>query len=125
MIKINNLEAQIDDFNTDYTLQIKSHELSAIIGKSGAGKSTLLNLIAGFNKSRHGSIYINDINITNTPPSERPISSLFQENNLFSHLNVQDNIALAINPNLKLNTKELDELRQSLLAVGMSKKLKV
>jgi len=124
MIKINNLEAQIDDFNTDYTLQIKSHELSAIIGKSGAGKSTLLNLIAGFNKSRHGSIYINDINITNTPPSERPISSLFQENNLFSHLNVQDNIALAINPNLKLNTKELDELRQSLLAVGMSKKIK-
>ncbi|STJ13440.1 thiamine transporter ATP-binding subunit [Escherichia coli] len=55
----------------------------AILGPSGAGKSTLLNLIAGFLTPASGSLTIDGVDHTSTPPSRRPVSMLFQENNLF------------------------------------------
>ncbi len=64
---------------------------------SGAGKSTLLNLIAGFLAPASGTLLIAGDDHTLTPPSRRPVSMLFQENNLFSHLNVQQNIGLGLN----------------------------
>ncbi|MGK9880121.1 thiamine ABC transporter ATP-binding protein ThiQ, partial [Salmonella enterica subsp. enterica] len=46
---------------------------------------------------------------TLTPPSRRPVSMLFQENNLFSHLNVQQNIGLGLNPGLTLNASQREK----------------
>ena len=64
----------------------KPRKKIAIIGESGAGKSTLLNLIAGFEYADSGEIWLNGENHTKTAPFERPVSMLFQENNLFTHL---------------------------------------
>lgn len=47
---------------------------------------------------------------TTTPPSRRPVSMLFQENNLFSHLSVQQNIGLGLNPGLKLNASQREKI---------------
>ena len=89
------------------------------MGASGAGKSTLLNLIAGFEYADSGEIWLNDKNHSKNPPHLRPVSMLFQENNLFMHLTVQQNIALGLQPNLKLNPQQNEQVKQVADAVGL------
>ena len=81
-------------------------ERIAVLGPSGAGKSTLLNLIAGFLPPASGSLLIDGERHNATPPAQRPVSMLFQENNLFNHLTVRQNIGLGIHPGLKLNREQ-------------------
>lgn len=92
------------------TLSVARGDQIAILGPSGAGKSTLLNLIAGFLTPASGNMVIDGEDHTTTPPSRRPVSMLFQENNLFSHLSVQQNIGLGLNPGLKLNASQREKI---------------
>ncbi|MCQ4446331.1 thiamine ABC transporter ATP-binding protein ThiQ [Enterobacter cloacae] len=93
-----------------FTLSARQGEMIAVLGPSGAGKSTLLNLIAGFLQPASGSIIIEKHDHTRTPPARRPVSMLFQENNLFTHLTVRQNIALGMDPGLKLNDNQRQKL---------------
>lgn len=93
-----------------FTLSVAHGEQIAILRPSGAGKSTLLNLIAGFLTPASGNMVIDGEDHTTTPPSRRPVSMLFQENNLFSHLSVQQNIGLGLNPGLKLNASQREKI---------------
>jgi thiamine transport system ATP-binding protein len=70
----------------------------AVIGPSGAGKSTLLMAIAGFQPLAAGRILWNGADLGPLAPGERPVSILFQDNNLFPHLTVAQNLALALDP---------------------------
>ena len=106
MIKLNNVVFNYQSMPMVFDLQIQAQEKIAIIGESGAGKSTLLNLIAGFEYADSGEIWLNGENHTKTAPFERHVSMLFQENNLFTHLSVEENIALGLKPNLALNAEE-------------------
>ncbi|WP_300000091.1 thiamine ABC transporter ATP-binding protein ThiQ [uncultured Cedecea sp.] len=94
-------------------------ERIAILGPSGAGKSTLLNLVAGFLPPAQGTITLNGQEHTFTPPSVRPVSMLFQENNLFSHLTVKQNIALGIHPGMKMNAEQQSRLLQIAEKMGI------
>ena len=102
-----------------FDLQVKAQEKIAIIGASGAGKSTLLNLIAGFEQGHAGEIWLNGKNHTQTEPHLRPVSMLFQDNNLFPHLTVEQNLGLGIHPSLKLNHDEKQRVQQVASAVGL------
>lgn len=93
-----------------FTLSVARGEQIAILGPSGAGKSTLLNLIAGFLTPASGNMVIDGEDHTTTPPSRRPVSMLFQENNLFSHLSVQQNIGTGLNHGLKLNVSQREKI---------------
>jgi len=106
-----------------FTLTVKAGEQIAILGPSGAGKSTLLNLIAGFLTPASGTLTIAGNDHTHTPPSQRPVSMLFQENNLFTHLTVQQNIGLGLNPGLKLNREQQQTLRQIAETMGLEELL--
>lgn len=106
-----------------FSLKITAGERVAILGPSGAGKSTLLSLVAGFLQPASGSIIINGVDHSRTPPSARPVSMLFQENNLFSHLTVRQNIALGMHPGMKLNEAQKYRLLEIAARVGMTEML--
>ncbi len=107
----------------DINLHISSGERVAVLGPSGAGKSTLLNLIAGFRVPAGGRILLNNHNHTETAPSRRPVSMLFQENNLFPHLTLAQNIGLGLHPGLKLSAIQQQQLQQIVSQVGLSESL--
>lgn len=102
-----------------FVLKVEQGERLAIIGESGAGKSTLLNLIAGFETPASGQILLNDCDHTQTQPAERPVSMLFQDNNLFPHLTVAQNIGLALAPSLSLNATQQPQVREIAEKMGL------
>ena len=120
MIRLDNVFLADDTLPMTFDLQVAEGERIAIIGPSGAGKSTLLNLIAGFVLPTQGKIWLNSENYTRSAPYERPVSMLFQENNLFPHLTVQQNLALGLKTNLKLTALEQDQIEQVADAVGLT-----
>ena len=95
MLKLNDVTWLYQHLPMRFTLDVARGERIAVLGPSGAGKSTLLNLIAGFLPPASGSLRING-----------PVSMLFQENNLFNHLTVRQNISLGIHPGLKLSREQ-------------------
>jgi len=106
MLKLTDVTWLYQHLPMRFTLTAQQGEMIAILGPSGAGKSTLLNLIAGFLPPARGEMTINGQDHTHTPPSQRPVSMLFQENNLFTHLTVRQNIGLGMDPGLKLTAKQ-------------------
>ena len=112
MIQLNKVHYPYQQQTMVFDFTVDAGERVAILGPSGAGKSTLLSLIAGFQFARSGTIRLNGDDHTSTPPAMRPVSMLFQENNLFAHLTAAQNIALGFHPGMKLNTKQKTELAQ-------------
>ena len=120
MIRLDNVFLADDTLPMSFDLQVAVGERIAIVGPSGAGKSTLLNLIAGFVLPTQGKIWLNSENYTRSAPYERPVSMLFQENNLFPHLTVQQNLALGLKTSLKLTALEQDQIERVADAVGLT-----
>ena len=120
MIRLDNVFLADDTLPMTFDLQVAEGERIAIVGPSGAGKSTLLNLIAGFVLPTQGNIWLNGENHTRSAPYERPVSMLFQENNLFPHLTVQQNLALGLKTSLKLTALEQDQIERVADAVGLT-----
>lgn len=106
-----------------FALNIAQGERLAIIGESGAGKSTLLNLIAGFETVKQGKLRLNGQDHLHSQPADRPVSMLFQDNNLFPHLSVAENIGLALTPSLKLRHTEKQKVEEIALKMGIAELL--
>jgi ABC-type sugar transport system ATPase subunit len=80
----------------DLNLEIRDGELLVLLGPSGCGKTTTLNMLAGLEQPSIGQLYFNDRAMNNVPPEERDIAMVFQSVALYPHLNVRDNIGLAL-----------------------------
>ena len=78
------------------SLSIYKNELFCLLGPSGCGKSTLLRILAGFETPSSGRIYLDNIDMTDIPPYERPVNMMFQSYALFPHMNVEQNIAFGL-----------------------------
>ncbi len=84
--------------------EVTSGEVLTIMGPSGSGKSTLLAFVGGFlspSFDAKGSVFLNDMNFTKTPPEERKMGILFQDALLFPHMSVGGNLIFAIPPEVK------------------------
>lgn len=77
-------------------LEIYRGELFSLLGGSGCGKTTLLRMLAGFEIPTLGNITIDDINMTDVPPYQRPVNMMFQSYALFPHMNVETNVAYGL-----------------------------
>ena len=119
MLTLNKLTYLYEHLPMRFDLQIEAGERVAILGPSGAGKSTLLSLTAGFLAATSGQILLNGQDHSKTPPAKRPVSMLFQENNLFSHLTVRQNMGLGLHPGLKLTAEQQQELVEIARQVGL------
>ncbi|MGB3247253.1 MAG: ATP-binding cassette domain-containing protein [Sulfitobacter sp.] len=107
-------------FSLDADMQFAPQKRYAVIGPSGAGKSTLLGAIAGFVSVSQGQIAWNGADVTGQSPGARPMTMLFQDNNLFPHLSVTQNVGLGIRPDLRLNSEDADKVQNALERVGLS-----
>jgi putrescine transport system ATP-binding protein len=70
--------------------------VAALVGPSGCGKTTLLRMLAGFATPSGGRIMIEDVDMTNVPPHERPVNMMFQSYALFPHMTVADNVGYGL-----------------------------
>jgi thiamine transport system ATP-binding protein len=104
----------------DFDCRVEANAITAIAGPSGAGKSTLLNLIAGFERPQSGRILIAGADQTSSHPSERPVSVVFQDHNLFAHLDIFTNVALGISPSMRLSAVDRDRIETALSRVGLA-----
>lgn len=119
MLTLNKLTYLYEHLQMRFDLRISAGERVAILGPSGAGKSTLLSLVAGFLTPVSGEILLNGDDHSATPPAKRPVSMLFQENNLFSHLTVRQNMGLGLHPGLKLSAQQKQALEEIARQVGL------
>lgn len=108
---------QVTDYCFD--LSIQAGEIAGITGRSGSGKSTCIDIISGFLSASSGRILINDQDIGRLPPGLRPVTVLFQNNNLFDHLSVHENVALGVNTSLNLSKDEKRTVEEALDRVGL------
>ncbi len=119
MLTLDRLTLTQGDFRLDADLTIQTGARVALIGPSGAGKSTLLAAIAGFLAPASGRILWQGEDITATPPGERPLSILFQDQNLFPHLWLETNLALGLNPKGKIDATDRARIETALARVGL------
>ncbi|NTW13044.1 MAG: ABC transporter ATP-binding protein, partial [Anaerolineales bacterium] len=77
-------------------LEIRDGEFFSLLGPSGSGKTTCLRMIAGFDRPTSGHIYLYGQDVSDLPPYERDVNTVFQDYALFPHMNVGDNIAYGL-----------------------------
>ena len=77
-------------------LEIADNEFFTLLGPSGCGKTTLLRLIAGFDDTTAGELYLYGEEIEDLPPHKRPVNTVFQSYALFPHMSVAENIGFGL-----------------------------
>lgn len=118
-IRLTDVNVRFDEKRLAFDCAIPAGAAVAVAGPSGAGKSTLFNVIAGFQKPASGSVTLLGEDMTGRDPAERPVSIIFQDNNLFAHLTIADNVALGIHPGLKLDVAQRQSVFAALSRVGL------
>jgi spermidine/putrescine ABC transporter ATP-binding subunit len=98
LISIRNVSKFFGAFQAvdDVTIDIGAGEFFSLLGASGCGKTTLLRMLAGFESTTRGEIYIDGQPMSPVPPHHRPVNMVFQSYAIFPHLNVRDNIAYGL-----------------------------
>lgn len=94
MVSITGLSKSFGDVKAvdNVSLEILDGEFLTLLGPSGSGKTTVLRMIAGFEKPDAGSIKLDGIEVSELPPYERAVNTVFQDYALFPHFTVRENI---------------------------------
>ncbi len=77
-------------------LEIHDGEFFSMLGPSGSGKTTCLRMIAGFDRPTNGQIFLYGQDVSNLPPFERDVNTVFQDYALFPHMTIDDNVAYGL-----------------------------
>ncbi len=120
MLRLESAKIAQGDFTLSADMTLEQGCRYAVIGPSGAGKSTLLNALCGFVPFEQGRLTSEAGDLTQTAPGARPMTMLFQDNNLFPHLTITQNVGLGISPRLRLSNEDQDRVAQALARVGLA-----
>ncbi len=120
MLRLEAVTIRNDDFTLSADFAVEPGRRVAVIGPSGAGKSTLIEAIAGFRPPERGKVLWNGRDITGAAPGARPVAMLFQDGNLFPHLDLAANVGLGLDPNLRLDDRQRKQVREAIARVGLA-----
>jgi ABC-type Fe3+/spermidine/putrescine transport system ATPase subunit len=127
-ITINNLSKKFDNKEVlkELNLEVESEEMVALLGPSGCGKTTILKLISGLLASDKGNIKFDGDSVIDLPTEKRGAILVFQENLLFPHLNIEDNIGFGLKMagvDRKIREKRVEELLELVNLPGHQKRM--
>lgn len=125
MLRFDDVTLTQGEFTLHADFEIPAGEQVALLGPSGAGKSTLLSAVAGFLAPTKGEVLWEGSDMAPLRPGARPMSILFQDNNLFPHLTVFQNVGLGLRPDLRLSKGEKTDINQVLEQVGLETKIDI
>jgi spermidine/putrescine ABC transporter ATP-binding subunit len=80
----------------ELSLSVKDGEFVTLLGPSGCGKTTILRMIAGFELPTKGQIFLEGEDVTDLPPYERRVNTVFQDYALFPHMNIVENVGYGL-----------------------------
>ena len=124
MLKLENISLKIDGNSlfSKLNLEVKAGQVTTVMGPSGCGKSSLLAYLCGALPSvfqTSGKIILYDRTLDNLPSHERTLGILFQDDLLFPHLSVGENLAFALPAKIK-HQERLDQIEQALEGIELS-----
>jgi thiamine transport system ATP-binding protein len=99
---------------------VEPGEVVALLGPSGSGKSTMLRVIAGLVAVESGRVLIDGHDVTATPTHQRGVGMVFQDEQLFNHLDVAANIAFGLRMRGDDRTEQVARTEELLALVGLS-----
>ncbi|MFO1504534.1 MAG: polyamine ABC transporter ATP-binding protein [Steroidobacteraceae bacterium] len=117
-VRIENVTKRFGDFVAvnNVSLKIYKGEIFCLLGGSGCGKSTLLRMLAGFEETSGGNIFLDGQDMAGIPPYERPVNMMFQSYALFPHMTVEKNIAFGLEQE-KLSKAEIAARVEEILGI--------
>lgn len=119
-IRLDQVTLNLGKQGFSFDVEFAEAKITAITGSSGSGKSTLLNLVSGFETPDCGKIWIAGRDVTACLPADRPVASVFQDHNLFAHLDVFTNVALGASSSIRLSPNDKDNVHEALRRVGLA-----
>ena len=122
LIRLENICKSYDGDNLvldELNLVVQENEFVTLLGPSGCGKTTTLRIIAGFEAPDSGRVFFDGKDITNLPPNQRPLNTVFQNYALFPHMNVGENIAFGLKISGKSDQYIKDKLKYVLKLVNL------
>lgn len=119
MLELRDLVLEQGDFRLDAALSVRAGARVAVLGPSGAGKSTLLAAIGGFLDPASGQILWQGARIDRLAPGRRPVAMLFQDGNLFPHLDIARNVGLGLSARGKPDAAGRARIDEALERVGL------
>ncbi len=102
------------------SLDIMPGEFFTMLGPSGSGKTTTLRLIAGFERPDSGAIELHGADVTNAPPYQRAVNTVFQDYALFPHMSVADNVAYGLKVKRVPRRERSERVAEALGMVGLA-----
>ena len=121
LIKLQHLSKSFDGelILDDLELTIHENEFVTLLGPSGCGKTTTLRLIGGFETPDSGRIIFDGADITDLPPNERRLNTVFQKYALFGHMSIAENIAFGLKISKKSKAYIQDKIKYALKLVNL------
>lgn len=119
MLEVKNIHYRYPEARIRADFSVAAGASVALMGPSGCGKTTVLNLISGLLTPDSGDIRFNDRSLLSLEPAARPVTFLFQAHNLFPHLTVWQNLALGIDPGLKISPTDNQNIDKALAWISM------
>lgn len=120
MLRLDRTVITLGGFSLRADFAITAGARVAVMGPSGAGKSSLLLAIAGFTAPSEGRIFCAAQEVTALDPAQRPVSMLFQDQNLFPHLTLLDNVVLGLTAGRPARRAQLEQAEAALAKVGLA-----
>jgi spermidine/putrescine ABC transporter ATP-binding subunit len=106
----------------DLSLAVREGEFVTFLGPSGCGKTTILRMIAGFEIPTNGKIFLAGEDVTERPPYERQVNTVFQDYALFPHMNIRENVGYGLRVAGMPKADIKPAVEQALTTVGLMDK---